>query len=66
MPIYDYACECGEKTEDVRPYSKREEPGPTCTTCGAETSYRFSGAKVQTFALKNLWGGAKKHNIGEI
>lgn len=66
MPMYEYQCvSCGERTEAMRKYDKRADPGPRCA-CGGPTHYVVSGGRPQTYRLKNLGGHPSKHNIKEI
>lgn len=67
MPMYAYRCpSCGDEFEDMRSYDDRKKPGPVCVKCDVDTEYVVSGGNPQTFRLKNLWGGSKAHNLGEV
>ena len=65
MPIYDYRCENDHETEDIRPYSKREDVGPPCHVCDKETRYVPSSPKGQKYRHKNAWKN-RNTNFTEI
>lgn len=52
MPLYEYECECGEITEDIRAISERQLP-QTCSSCGGRASFRFSLAVCKTYPAYN-------------
>jgi len=50
MPLFEYRCpKCKQKTEELRPMSRADEPPPKCEACETEMVKQVSAF---TFALK--------------
>lgn len=45
MPLYDYSCPCGERTEKFNPFSKRTKGAPKCPLCRTKMIPLFSAPK---------------------
>lgn len=62
MPVYEYACVCGERFEEMRTVEKRDEPieCPKHTTPGEHRTIRV--VSLTSFALTG--GGWAKDGYG--